>query len=259
MGLATGAIITGILGGLFAGHTAAYSKKKQLEAQNEQIEFQKGQLNDQKSYLTQQYNNTVKWTNYQFGQSMSQGNDTIATYTTNRDISAIENAQNIYSQNKQEIEQLNNTIANYTAQQGQLDSYVNNSGFRNTEGTTKSKYTEQVRSNIDNAVNKAIETIQLNANQRFLQSRMSYIESSKNIESYQNQLKQIQAQTEYSLKTQQEEYEYKKDSIDKQIGNLDKQIISSSDINLMTAFEGINGMINGFNSFSGLVMNLFGK
>ena len=52
MGLATGAIITGILGGLFTGHTAAYSKKKQLEAQNEQIEFQKGQLNDQKSYLT---------------------------------------------------------------------------------------------------------------------------------------------------------------------------------------------------------------
>ena len=140
-----------------------------------------------------------------------------------------------------------------------IDSYINNSGFRNTERTTKSKYTEQVRSNIDNAVNKAIETIQLNANQRFLQSRMSYIESSKNIELYQNQLKQIQAQTEYSLKTQQEEYEYKKDSIDKQIGNLDKQIISSSDINLMTAFEGINGMINGFNSFSGLVMNLFGK
>ena len=36
MGLATGAIITGILGGLFAGHTAAYSKKKQLEKTSKQ-------------------------------------------------------------------------------------------------------------------------------------------------------------------------------------------------------------------------------
>ena len=75
----------------------------------------------------------------------------------------------------------------YMEQKGQLASYVASSGFRNTEDTT-GKQINKARSDIDNAISSAIDTVNLNANQRFLQSRMSYLESSKDIESYQNAL-----------------------------------------------------------------------
>lgn len=256
--LGVGWLIGGaVVGGLISAFSNGYQAYNSAKAQNEQIDYQKQQLEKQKDQLTTQYNNSVKWTNYQFGQSMSQGNDTISRTTNNRDLSAIANAESMYAQNKNELQQLNNTIANYTAQKGQLDSYVASSGFRNTEDTT-GKQINKARGNIDNAIYSAIDTVNLNANQRFLQSRMSYLESSKDIESYQNALLQVQAQTQHSLKTMKEEYDYKNQSIIDQINYLNSNRYSDFDIGTMTALSGASGLLSGGSAGANL-MSLFGK
>ena len=69
----------------------------------------------------QQYDNSVKWTQYQFGQNMNQGNLSISQATQNRDITAITNADTMKLQNKQDELQLQNTVAQYTAQNGQIN------------------------------------------------------------------------------------------------------------------------------------------
>lgn len=240
-----------IIGGLISAFSNSMQTYNSSKVQNEQIEYQKQQLEKQKEELTRQYNNSVKWTNYQFGQSMSQGNDTISRTTSNRDLSAIASAESMYAQNKNELQQLVNTIANYTAQKGQLDSYIASSGFRNTKDTT-GKQINKARSDINNAISSAIDTVNLNANQRFLQSRISYLESSKDIESYQNALLQVQAQTQYSLKTMKEEYDYKNQSIIDQINYLNSNRYSSSDIVNMTILSGLSGSLSGASSGANL-------
>ena len=108
--------------GLISGAAAYNATSSNIDAQNEQIDFQKEQLTRQQNYLKQQYDNSVKWTKYQFGQNMNQGNISIAQATKNRDITAITNADTMKLQNKQDELQLQNTVAQYTAQNGQINS-----------------------------------------------------------------------------------------------------------------------------------------
>ena len=78
--LGVGWLIGGaVVGGLISAFSNGYQAYNSAKAQNEQIDYQKQQLEKQKDQLTTQYNNSVKWTNYQFGQSMSQGNSDAGT------------------------------------------------------------------------------------------------------------------------------------------------------------------------------------
>ena len=102
MGFILGAAITAGIGALIGGISSGVSSYNQMKAEQEQIDFQKQRLQEQQNYLTQQYNNSVKWTKYQFGQSMNQGNLSISQATQNRDITAITNADTMKLQNEQD-------------------------------------------------------------------------------------------------------------------------------------------------------------
>ena len=208
MGLILGAAITAGIGALIGGISSGISSYNQMKAEQEQIDFQKERLQEQQNYLTQQYNNSVKWTKYQFGQSMNQGNLSISQATQNRDIAAITNADTMKLQNKQDEIQLQNTVAQYTAQNGQINSSIASSGLRRSEGTTKDKAADIQQQFTSSAVKTAFESYELSSRQRYMNARMSYIQSGRDIDSYREQLAMVQAQTQYSLMTQRQQYEY---------------------------------------------------
>ena len=262
MGLILGAAITAGIGALIGGISSGISSYNQMKAEQEQIDFQKERLQEQQNYLTQQYNNSVKWTKYQFGQSMDQGNLSISQATQNRDIAAITNADTMKLQNKQDELQLQNTVAQYTAQNGQINSSIASSGLRRSEGTTKDKAADIQQQFTSSAVKTAFESYELSSRQRYMNARMSYIQSGRDIDSYREQLAMVQAQTQYSLMTQQQQYEYNDTEITKQIANLKKQKIEGPDAEIMKWTSAITGGIQGTASFasaSNATMELFNK
>lgn len=259
MGLILGAAITAGIGALIGGISSGISSYNQMKAEQEQIDFQKERLQEQQNYLTQQYNNSVKWTKYQFGQSMNQGNLSISQATQNRDIAAITNADTMKLQNKQDELQLQNTVAQYTAQNGQINSSIASSGLRRSEGTTKDKAADIQQQFTSSAVKTAFESYKLSSRQRYMNARMSYIQSGRDIDSYREQLAMVQAQTQYSLLTQKQQYDYQKDEIDANITNLNNHRLNDTEIGWMTALNATTGTLHGAISGGNLWNNLFSK
>lgn len=259
MGLILGAAITAGIGALIGGISSGISSYNQMKAEQEQIDFQKERLQEQQNYLTQQYNNSVKWTKYQFGQSMNQGNVSIAQATQNRDITAITNADTMKLQNKQDELQLQNTVAQYTAQNGQINSSIASSGLRRSEGTNQAKSADIQQQYTSDAVKTAFESYELSSRQRYMNARMSYIQSGRDIDSYREQLAMVQAQTQYSLMTQQQQYNYQKDEIDANIENLNNQRLNDTEIGWMTALNATTGTLQGAISGGNLWNTLFSK
>ena len=251
--------ISSLLWGAAAGYAAYNATDNQIKAQNEQIDFQQKQLERQQNYLKQQYDNSVKWTKYQFGQSMNQGNLSISQATQNRDITAITNADTMKLQNKQDEIQLQNTVAQYTAQNGQINSSIASSGLRRSEGTTKDKAADIQQQFTSSAVKTAFESYELSSRQRYMNARMSYIQSGRDIDSYREQLAMVQAQTQYSLVTQKQQYDYQKDEIDANITNLNNQRLNDTEIGWMTALNATTGTLQGAISGGNLWNNLFSK
>lgn len=248
--------------GLASGYAAYNATSKNIDAQNEQIDFQQKQLARQQEYLTQQYNNSVKWTKYQFGQSMNQGNVSIAQATQNRDLTAITNADTMKLQNKQDELQLQNTVAQYTAQNGQINSSIASSGLRRSEGTTQDKAADIQQQFTSSAVKTAFESYDLSSRQRYMNARMSYIQSGRDIDSYREQLAMVQAQTQYSLMTQRQQYEYNNTEITKQKDNLENQKITGWDAEIMKWTSALTGSVQGTGSFANAAnttMELFNK
>ena len=245
--------------GLISGAAAYNATSSNIDAQNEQIDFQKEQLTRQQNYLKQQYDNSVKWTKYQFGQNMNQGNISIAQATQNRDITAITNADTMKLQNKQDELQLQNTVAQYTAQNGQINSSIASSGLRRSEGTTQDKAADIQQQFTSSAVKTAFESYELSSRQRYMNARMSYIQSGRDIDSYREQLAMVQAQTQYSLMTQKQQYDYQKNEIDANITNLNNQRLNDTEIGWMTALNATTGTLQGAISGGNLWNNLFSK
>lgn len=259
MSFILGAAITAGVGALIGGISSGISSYNQMKAEQEQIDFQKERLQKQQNYLTQQYNNSVKWTKYQFGQSMNQGNLSISQATQNRDITAITNADTMKLQNKQDELQLQNTVAQYTAQNGQINSSIASSGLRRSEGTTQDRAADIQQQLTSSAVKTAFESYELSSRQRYMNARMSYIQSGRDIDSYREQLAIVQAQTQYSLMTQKKQYDYQKDEIDANITNLDNQRLNDTEIGWMTALNATTGTLQGAISGGNLWNNLFSK
>lgn len=259
MGFILGAAITAGIGALIGGISSGVSSYNQMKAEQEQIDFQKDRLQKQQNYLTQQYNNSVKWTKYQFGQSMNQGNLSISQATQNRDLTAITNADTMKLQNKQDELQLQNTVAQYTAQNGQINSSIASSGLRRSEGTTQDRAADIQQQFASSAVKTAFESYELSSRQRYMNARMSYIQSGRDIDSYREQLAMVQAQTQYSLMTQKKQYDYQKDEIDANITNLDNQRLNDTEIGWMTALNATTGTLQGAISGGNLWNNLFSK
>ena len=259
MGFILGAAITAGIGALIGGISSGISSYNQMKAEQEQIDFQKDRLQEQQNYLKQQYDNSVKWTRYQFGQSMNQGNLSISQATQNRDITAITNADTMKLQNKQDELQLQNTVAQYTAQNGQINSSIASSGLRRSEGTTQDKAADIQKQYTSSAVKTAFESYELSSRQRYMNARMSYIQSGRDIDSYREQLAMVQAQTQYSLMTQQQQYDYQKEEIDANITNLNNQRMNDNDIIWMTALNATTGTLHGAISGGNLWNNLFSK
>ena len=245
--------------GLISGAAAYNATSSNIDAQNEQIDFQKEQLTRQQNYLKQQYDNSVKWTKYQFGQNMNQGNISIAQATQNRDITAITNADTMKLQNKQDELQLQNTVAQYTAQNGQINSSIASSGLRRSEGTTQDRAADIQQQFTSSAVKTAFESYELSSRQRYMNARMSYIQSGRDIDSYREQLAMVQAQTQYSLMTQKQQYDYQKNEIDANITNLNNQRLNDTEIGWMTALNATTGTLQGAISGGNLWNNLFSK
>lgn len=248
--------------GLVTGYAAYKATSSNIDAQNEQIEFQKEQLTRQQNYLKQQYDNSVKWTRYQFGQSMNQGNVSIAQATQNRDLTAITNADTMKLQNRQDELQLQNTVAQYTAQNGQINSSIASSGLRRSEGTTQDKAADIQQQFTSSAVKTAFESYDLSSRQRYMNARMSYIQSGRDIDSYREQLAMVQAQTQYSLMTQKQQYDYNNNEIDKQKENLKNQKIKGWDAEIMKWTSAFTGTVQGTGSFASAAnttMELFNK
>ena len=259
MGFILGAAITAGIGALIGGISSGVSSYNQMKAEQEQIDFQKQRLQEQQNYLTQQYNNSVKWTKYQFGQSMNQGNLSISQATQNRDITAITNADTMKLQNEQDEIQLQNTVAQYTAQNGQINSSIASSGLRRSEGTTQDKAADIQQQFTSSAVKTAFESYELSSRQRYMNARMSYIQSGRDIDSYREQLAMVQAQTQYSLMTQKQQYDYQKNEIDANITNLNNQRLNDTEIGWMTALNATTGTLQGAISGGNLWNNLFSK
>ena len=259
MGFILGAAITAGIGALIGGISSGISSYNQMKAEQEQIDFQKDRLQEQQNYLKDQYDNSVKWTRYQFGQSMNQGNLSISQATQNRDIAAITNADTMKLQNKQDEIQLQNTVAQYTAQNGQTNSSIASSGLRRSEGTTQDKAADIQKQYTSSAVKTAFESYELSSRQRYMNARMSYIQSGRDIDSYREQLEMVQAQTQYSLMTQQQQYDYQKEEIDANITNLNNQRMNDNDIIWMTALNATTGTLHGAISGGNLWNNLFSK
>ena len=259
MGFILGAAITAGIGALIGGISSGVSSYNQMKAEQEQIDFQKQRLQEQQNYLTQQYNNSVKWTKYQFGQSMNQGNLSISQATQNRDITAITNADTMKLQNEQDELQLQNTVAQYTAQNGQINSSIASSGLRRSEGTTQDKAADIQQQFTSSAVKTAFESYELSSRQRYMNARMSYIQSGRDIDSYREQLAMVQAQTQYSLMTQKQQYDYQKNEIDANITNLNNQRLNDTEIGWMTALNATTGPLQGAISGGNLWNNLFSK
>ena len=259
MGFILGAAITAGIGALIGGISSGISSYNQMKAEQEQIDFQKDRLQEQQNYLKQQYDNSVKWTRYQFGQSMNQGNLSISQATQNRDITAITNADTMKLQNKQDELQLQNTVAQYTAQNGQINSSIASSGLRRSEGTNQAKSADIQQQYTSDAVKTAFESYELSSRQRYMNARMSYIQSGRDIDSYREQLAMVQAQTQYSLMTQQQQYDYQKEEIDANITNLNNQRLNDTDIIWMTALNATTGTLHGAISGGNLWNNLFSK
>ena len=259
MGFILGAAITAGIGALIGGISSGVSSYNQMKAEQEQIDFQKQRLQEQQNYLTQQYNNSVKWTKYQFGQSMNQGNLSISQATQNRDITAITNADTMKLHNEQDELQLQNTVAQYTAQNGQINSSIASSGLRRSEGTTQDKAADIQQQFTSSAVKTAFESYELSSRQRYMNARMSYIQSGRDIDSYREQLAMVQAQTQYSLMTQKQQYDYQKNEIDANITNLNNQRLNDTEIGWMTALNATTGTLQGAISGGNLWNNLFSK
>lgn len=259
MGFILGAAITAGIGALIGGISSGVSSYNQMKAEQEQIDFQKERLQKQQNYLTQQYNNSVKWTKYQFGQSMNQGNLSISQATQNRDLTAITNADTMKLQNKQDELQLQNTVAQYTAQNGQINSSIASSGLRRSEGTTQDRAADIQQQFASSAVKTAFESYDLSSRQRYMNARMSYIQSGRDIDSYREQLAMVQAQTQYSLMTQKQQYDYQKGEIDANIKNLNNQRLNDTEIGWMTALNATTGTLQGAISGGNLWNNLFSK
>ena len=259
MGLILGAAITAGIGALIGGISSGISSYNQMKAEQEQIDFQKERLQEQQNYLTQQYNNSVKWTKYQFGQNMNQGNLSISQATQNRDLTAITNADTMKLQNKQDELQLQNTVAQYTAQNGQINSSIASSGLRRSEGTNQDKAADIQQQYTSSAVKTAFDSYELSSRQRYMNARMSYIQSGRDIDSYREQLAMVQAQTQYSLVTQKQQYDYQKDEIDANITNLNNQRLNDTEIGWMTALNATTGTLQGAISGGNLWNNLFSK
>ena len=259
MGFILGAAITAGIGALIGGISSGVSSYNQMKAEQEQIDFQKQRLQEQQNYLTQQYNNSVKWTKYQFGQSMNQGNLSISQATQNRDITAITNADTMKLQNEQDELQLQNTVAQYTAQNGQINSSIASLGLRRSEGTTQDKAADIQQQFTSSAVKTAFESYELSSRQRYMNARMSYIQSGRDIDSYREQLAMVQAQTQYSLMTQKQQYDYQKNEIDANITNLNNQRLNDTEIGWMTALNATTGTLQGAISGGNLWNNLFSK
>lgn len=254
--------ISSLLWGAVAGYAAYNATSSNIDAHNEQIKLQQEQLTRQQEYLTQQYNNSVKWTKYQFGQNMNQGNVSIAQATQNRDLTAITNADTMKLQNKNDELQLQNTVAQYTAQNGQINSSIASSGLRRSEGTTQDKAADIQQQYTSSAVKTAFESYELSSRQRYLNARMSYIQSGRDIDSYREQLAMIQAQTQYSLMTQKQQYDYNNTEITKQKDNLNNQKIEGFGAEIMKWTSALTGGIQGTASFasaSNATMELFNK
>ena len=259
MGFILGAAITAGIGALIGGISSGVSSYNQMKAEQEQIDFQKQRLQEQQNYLTQQYNNSVKWTKYQFGQSMNQGNLSISQATQNRDITAITNADTMKLQNEHDELQLQNTVAQYTAQNGQINSSIASSGLRRSEGTTQDRAADIQQQFTSSAVKTAFESYELSSRQRYMNARMSYIQSGRDIDSYREQLAMVQAQTQYSLMTQKQQYDYQKNEIDANITNLNNQRLNDTEIGWMTALNATTGTLQGAISGGNLWNNLFSK
>ena len=259
MGFILGAAITAGIGALIGGISSGISSYNQMKAEQEQIDFQKERLQEQQNYLKDQYDNSVKWTRYQFGQSMNQGNLSISQATQNRDITAITNADTMKLQNKQDELQLQNTVAQYTAQNGQTNSSIASSGLRRSEGTNQAKSADIQQQYTSDAVKTAFESYELSSRQRYMNARMSYIQSGRDIDSYREQLAMVQAQTQYSLMTQQQQYNYQKDEIDANIENLNNQRLNDTEIGWMTALNATTGTLQGAISGGNLWNTLFSK
>ena len=253
-----GWIIAGI-GALVGGISAGMSSYYNMKAQNEQINNQITQLEKQDNYLKNQYNNSVKWTNYQFGQNSGQLNQNMALTAKNRDLTANVNAYTMAAQNKQDETQLAATVAQYEAQKGSVNQSIASSGFRKSEGTSYEKYSDIVRTEADKAISDAFDTYDLSSTQRYLSARMSYIQSGRDIESYQNQLAQVQAQYNYSLRTQKEEYDYNHEQISDNIKYLKDSRYDGWEMGLMIGLSSLTGAAQGTVTFGNAYTELTKK
>ena len=92
-----------------------------------------------------------------------------------------------------------------------------------------------------------------------MNARMSYIQSGRDIDSYREQLAMVQAQTQYSLMTQKQQYDYQKNEIDANITNLNNQRLNDTEIGWMTALNATTGTLQGAISGGNLWNNLFSK
>ena len=95
-----------------------------------------------------------------------------------------------------------------------------------------------------------------------MNARMSYIQSGRDIDSYREQLAMVKSQTQYSLMTQKQQYDYNNNEITKQKENLGKQKIEGFGAEIMKWTSALTGTVQGTGSFASaanVTMELFNK
>ena len=198
-----------LLGGsLLGGLVGGFQANAEIDERNAQINRQLEANERQRTYLTDQYNSQNKYANYQFGQSMQSTNDQLSNTLKNRNTQAIVNANNLYNSNKNTLNQLNNTIVQYTASKGTLDSRIANTGFRNSGSLAKQK--EFSEETINSEMNMQAENTMNSIAMNYLNARMNYLDATKNAEIYKNNLSNILTQYVYDKKQRKDKYDYQK-------------------------------------------------
>lgn len=245
-----------LLGGLVGGFQA----NAQIDERNAQIDRQLEANERQRTYLTNQYQKQDKYANYQFGQSMQSTNDQLANTLQNRNTQAIVNANNLYNSNKNTLNQLNNTIVQYTASKGSLDSQLANTGFRNTGTLAKQKELseEMINSEIEFQTENSMNSIAMN----YLNARMNYLDATKNAEIYKNNLANILNQYMYNKQQLSDQYNYQKTELDKQDESLRANKIENDwrwAYITMGAINGAIGLGNSSYQLANSYANAFGS
>lgn len=236
-----------LLGGsLLGGLVGGFQANAEIDERNAQIKRQLEANERQKTYLTDQYNSQNKYANYQFGQSMQSTNDQLSNTLKNRNTQAIVNANNLYNSNKNTLNQLNNTIVQYTASKGSLDSQIANTGFRNSGSLAKQK--EFSEGTINSEINMQAENTMNSIAMNYLNARMNYLDATKNSEIYKNNLSNILTQYVYDKKQRKDQYDYQIKEIDENNTALNKSKIEDNWRWAYITMGAINGAIGLGNS-----------